>query len=144
MNEFVHDDPLAFLAFQREHWHKEPGQFWHGLTNAWRLAMGARPHDAVMSGGFEWVAGILGGVAGVLTWVKVRPSYGAYVLASWIIMTTTSFWQSTPRYLLPLFPVFVILADVAREPLTRVTLAFASVSLYSLFLCRFVIGAWAF
>lgn len=144
LNAYLHGDPFAFLQFQKDHWHKQPGYFWNGLKTAWDVSLRDPPRNAIILGTFEWCAALVAIVLGFVSLIKVRASYGVYVLTSCLMMTASSFWQSTPRYILPLFPIFIVLADLGRGPVTGALIGFASVLLHSLLLGQFIQGAWTY
>ncbi len=53
--------------------------------------------------------------AGVYLWLRVRPSYGALVFAPSLLFGLSGNPQSLNRYLLVLFPVYILLAQIRSE-----------------------------
>lgn len=57
----------------------------------------------------EFVAGVGGVFIGGWGWFKLRRSYMVYMLPALILPTLTGNFSSMPRYLLPLFPLYILL-----------------------------------
>ena len=57
--------------------------------------------------------------AGVLLWKYVRPSYGAFVLASALMLGMGGSTMSLNRYLVVLFPAFILLAMIRSEAIRQ-------------------------
>lgn len=144
LNHHVHENAFAFLEYQRAHWQKAPAPPWAGFLNAWQQSRHATPHNAMLMGAAEWAAGLFALVFGIWAALRVRLSYGVYCLASWLMITMNVFWLSTPRYILPLFPIFIVAADLCKGPVRLALWSFASVALYGLMMSRFIQGYWAF
>ena len=56
-------------------------------------------------------------VAGVVVWCTVRPSYGAMVLSMALVLGLSGHPQSLNRYVVVLFPVFILLGRIRSEVL---------------------------
>ena len=63
---------------------------------------------------------------------------------NWLLITSTSFVLSVPRYTLVLFPLFAWLALLTRSRWVAVALGVASVLALGYFAGRFAAGQWAF
>jgi hypothetical protein len=79
----------------------------------------------------------------VLSWTRLRPSDATYALVVTIMVTFLPFWLSIPRYLLALYPLFV-LAGRVRMPLLQGVVAAASLSALVVLSVAFTRGLWAF
>jgi hypothetical protein len=81
-------------------------------------------------------------IAGVYLWLRFHPSYGALVLLGALIPGLSGLVLSQARYMVILFPVFMILGRIQSE---AVRSAFAFVSMFGLALMTylFVNGYWA-
>ena len=75
---------------------------------------------------------------------KLRPSYQAFLLLTWMLSVSTGFWISVPRYVLTIFPMFLTLALFSKKRV--VTFAVTAVSSAALFYFTwlFATGVWAF
>lgn len=146
INYLTFEDAFAFLKAEKEYWHKTLTPPWRGFLGAWDhlLSENADPSPRLIVGGAEFVFGIFGLLCTIWTFIRLRVSYGVYMLLTWIAATSTSFLLSVPRYTLSMFPIFILLALGAerREIHYLVTIAF--LFLYSLFLITFAQGLWAF
>ena len=74
----------------------------------------------------------------------MRTSYAVYMVASWVILGCNSYWLSTARYLVPLFPGFVMLALWGRRRGVHAMLCFIFLPLYAMLLTLFVRGWWTY
>jgi len=97
-----------------------------------------------MVGGAEFVFGILGLVCTIWAFIRLRVSYGVYMLLTWTAITLTSFLLSVPHYTLSLFPIFILLALCSKRSGIFYLTTVVPLLLYSLFLTRFSSGQWAF
>jgi hypothetical protein len=90
---------------------------------------------------------LAGGVAfypvALWTWLRVRPSYAAYVVAATFFYTFTGFWISTPRYLLVVFPLFLLLGRIRNEAVLAVVVVGSLTGLVAL-AAAFTAPMWAF
>ena len=78
-------------------------------------------------------------------WRRLRPSYAAWMTGNLVLMASTSFISSTPRYVLILFPLFILFAlATARRPLLLAILNVWSLLFLGLFATNFVLKHWAF
>jgi hypothetical protein len=66
------------------------------------------------------------------------------MLISWANFGFTSYWLSAARYLLPLFPLFMLLALWGERRTLHWALCFGFLMSYSFFVTLFVRGWWAF
>lgn len=81
-------------------------------------------------------------VAGILLWRQVRASYGALVISSCLLLTFSGNPQSMNRYVVVLFPVFILLARI-RSSRVRYALALMFTIGLATEIYFFVNGLWA-
>ncbi len=62
----------------------------------------------------EFITGILFFVVSLLS-LRIRPSYGLYSLAAFLLPTLTGTLSSVPRYILVLFPAFIVLNQFLQD-----------------------------
>jgi hypothetical protein len=80
--------------------------------------------------------------AGVVLWLRVRPSYGALVLAPSLALGFSGNPQSLNRYLVVLFPAFILLAMIRSEPVRNALLMLFAMGL--MVTAMFFVGSmWA-
>jgi Mannosyltransferase (PIG-V) len=142
-NLLVLGDPLAFLTVQREHWAHSLGAPWLGLTGAvngitWRV-----PWEKLTVGGGEIAGGIAAYLATALSWLRLRPSDAAYATVVTVMVTFLPFWLSIPRYLLTMYPLFLLAGRIRTGwlYLPMVGLSFVALVVFGLAFGR---GYWAF
>jgi 4-amino-4-deoxy-L-arabinose transferase-like glycosyltransferase len=146
VNYVVFGDAFAFLAVQHEHWYKHLAPPWEGLLGAIGSIFWRDPAGKVLIGVAEVVFGLVGFFCIAYACViKLRPSYTVYMFLTWLAVTSTSYWLSTPRYMLSMFPLFImvaLIADKREEWFYVLTTAF--LLFFSFFLVLFTQGYWAF
>jgi hypothetical protein len=144
VNYDVYGTPFAFMEMNRIQNHKVLSAPWVGAKAVWSSGLSYGPNRFLVVSVSEVAAGILSGLMALYVLVRLRTSYGVYMLLSWAIFACTSFWASTARYLIPLFPGFIVLAiwGERREVHWAMTVAFLMA--YTMLLALFIRGVWAF
>ena len=144
INFQVTGDAFAFLTVQREHWSNtfDP---WTGLTRAFSWAANATYPENITIG----VAPIGFGVFGLLmvaaaVWRRMRPVYVVYLFLSWGLAVSTSWWISVPRYVMAMFPMFMLLGVLSKRKTVTVAVVLVSGVLLVFFTVFFAFGWWAF
>jgi hypothetical protein len=144
INNQVTGSPFTFLEIQRTHWFNTIDPI-RGLT----LAYGniSSPFPGSITIGAAPIVFALGGILAVAGGLlrRIRPSYIMYLLLTWMLAVSTGWWISVPRYVMAMFPMFILLASVSRRK--TVTLLVGAVFLAGL--CFFTVlfaltGVWAF
>ncbi len=144
LNNFVFGDPFAFQKRLAEHWFKRPAWPWEAIYNTFSAHAWRSPGEAMMVvwGELAFLAIVL--AAGLVAWRWLRPSYAVYVLTSLLIMASTSYILSTPRYALGLFPIFIVMARLGRRELWGYGLSALSIAALSFLTIEYTLGRWAF
>lgn len=141
LNYHVTGDWFAFMQIQREHWYKQLASPVFGIRDVWERI----PEGSAIEGEHEFFYIVLAFIGGLLCAWKLRASYAIWVLGNWMLVTSTSFVVSVPRYTLTLFPLFILCGRVcARRPLLHALLTVFSLLFLALYAGRFVQGLWAF
>ena len=86
----------------------------------------------------------LGFVGSVVAALRFRASWAVWMAGNWLLITSTGFVMSVPRYTLVLFPLFAWFALLSRSRGAAVGLGLASMLGLTYFACRFAAGQWAF
>ena len=117
INWIVLGDPLEFLAIQRDHWSHTAIWPWESVTDAVRHIRSDAP-GFFRTSIYEFrLASIVFAAALLVSAARwLRPSYQVYAWVGLIFMMSVSFQISMPRYLLVIFPLFLILARLGRRP----------------------------
>lgn len=89
---------------------------WDGF---WRTESQLRSSDTENAGIFlrEVTWGVAGLIACIVGWADWRfpRSLALYCSLVWIVSTSLTFWLSIPRYLLAMFPIIIVIADLTRR-----------------------------
>jgi Gpi18-like mannosyltransferase len=144
LNISVSGSPLMFLRYQREHWSKFLDWPWVSLAGAFSSFQWRAPAEAQMVGGQELLFALIALAATIWAWFKARRSFAIWMTGNWLIITSTSFLLSVPRYVLVLFPLYIMFARLSRNFVAGALICAWSLMFMALFISQFVSGAWAF
>ena len=144
LNYITYGDPLKFLEIQSGHWSKHLAIPTIGFFAAWDGIFWRPPADSIQGGWAEIIFALLGLILIIYSFFRLRLSYSLYALATWLLITSTSFWLSIPRYTLSMFPIFILLAILGRRKEINYAVIFLSLIFYALFLSLFIRGRWGF
>ena len=142
-NLLVLGDAFAFITVQRQHWSHSLSPPWVGFTEAVRSISWRVPWERLTVGGGEAVGGIAAYATTLLSWLRLRPSDAAYAAVLTVLMTFLPFWLSIPRYLLGMYPLFLLVGRLSQRwvYLVLVALSFVALLVFGLAFGR---GYWAF
>lgn len=146
INDYVLGDPLAFQEVFRTKWYKVFAWPWEGLAARWRDT-GSWPWAEyhVLYGWAEFGAGALLVAGTVWAYLRLRWSYVVYTALATFTLLSTSWLQSTPRYALTVFPLFLLIGRaLSRSRAAGFVWLAGSVSLLTLLAVRYTHGWWAF
>jgi 4-amino-4-deoxy-L-arabinose transferase-like glycosyltransferase len=144
VNQSVYGTPFAFLEQARLQNHKVFSAPWVGAQAVWGSGVGDGPRRVLTVSMSEVASGVLTGLLAVYAFVRMRTSYAIYLFVSWATFAFTSFWASTTRYILPLFPVFILLAVWGERRTLHWAICMTFGMAYTLLLALFIRGAWAY
>jgi len=141
LNHEVTGDFFAFRKIMEEHWYKKFASPWFGIHDVYLRALGMNINEGLN----EFLAVILISVCTIWSWVRLRPSYSIWITLNWLLINSTAYVLSVPRYTLTLFPVFLLFAKAC----TGRRFWFAMLTVWSLlylalYTGRFAQGLWAF
>lgn len=145
INYYISGNPLEFLKIQKEHYYHNnilpTTHIWNLLKNVWfddRSDIKTMIHESRLIF-IILTTGLLGFYI-----KKIRISYSFYSWSQIIILLTDSWLMSFPRYSLALFPLFFILADIAKkDEYYELLIAFSTICMVGFF-SIYCTGAWAF
>ena len=145
LNWIVYGDPLAFVSIQRDHWFKQLAWPWQGIGSVTGWLSDPNLTSALVYGWAELVAILVGAIATVVSIVRWRPTWSAWMAGNWLLIVSTGFVLSAPRYVLVLFGIVVGAAVIAdRWQWVGVALAVVSALVMAWLTWRFAVGMWAF
>ena len=142
-NLLVLGDAFAFVSVQRQHWSHSLAAPWVGFAEAIRGISWRVPWEKLTVGGGEAVGGIAAYATTVLSWLRLRPSDAAYATVLTVMVTFLPFWLSIPRYLLAMYPLFLLVGRIGQRSvyLAIVVASFIGLLVFGLAFGR---GYWAF
>jgi hypothetical protein len=141
LNYRVTGDPLAFTQIMEKQWYKKLAPTWLGIRDVWLRI----PHFNLTEGLHEFVFIGFSFFCTVWCWIKLRPTYAVWMTLNWLLINSTTYVVSVPRYCLTLFPIFILLASVAaKRALAGQIMGAFSLLLLALFAMKFAHGTWAF
>ncbi|HLK85434.1 MAG TPA: mannosyltransferase family protein [Candidatus Binataceae bacterium] len=137
-------DAFAFLGVQREHWSHSLVPPWSSIRVNYQIGQDPDATRAAMIGTQVLLYLAIGLAGTVVAIFSLRPSYAAWMGLNWIFFVTQSWDISAPRYTLMLFPLFILIARLARRRIWDVIVTSWSLLWLGLFVAEFVRGHWAF
>jgi Gpi18-like mannosyltransferase len=143
INWLVAGNPLTFVEIQNTHFteHFNP---WEGLNNAYNWALTAKFTDNLTIGAIPIAAAIFGLLMiGFAIWKKLRPSYIVYMFLSWGVACSVSWWISVPRYVMAMFPMFMLLGTYSNRKAVNAVLVAFSLAWLCFYTVIFALGWWA-
>lgn len=141
LNYQVAGDPFAFSKIMEVNWYKKFTVPWTGIHDVWLRV----PHFNLTEGWIEFIFIVFSFLWTAWCWIKLRPSYAVWMTLNWLLVNSTSYVVSVPRYCLTLFPIFIIFARfAAHRPAAGRILTAACLLLLALFAMKFAHGTWAF
>ena len=143
LNWILLGSPLEFTRVHVDFWHQFLAPAWVGMINMIQSWSWRPPRDIVFIVVYEVAAGLTGYAFALFALKKLRLSYGIYALLSILLITMSNFWLSLPRYLLTIFPIFLILAKYVKRPIVQYTVLIGGMFCYVIGLMLFVRGWWA-
>jgi hypothetical protein len=124
-----------------DRWYKKFTPPWVGIKEVWERVPGSNRTEGL----HEMLFIALGFVCTIWCWLRLRPSYAVWMTMNWLLITSTAFVVSVPRYTLTFFPMFILFAQFAtKRPLAGMIITIWSIFFLAIFVSRFVQGLWAF
>ncbi|HWM23822.1 MAG TPA: hypothetical protein VNP98_03285 [Chthoniobacterales bacterium] len=141
LNYRVTGDPFAFSPIMEKNWYKKITVPWVGIRDVWLRIPGFNLQEGL----FEFVFIVFSFLCTVWCWITLRPTYAIWMTFNWLLVNSTTYVVSVPRYCLTLFPIFILLARLAAaRPMAGRIMTVASLLLLALFAMKFAHGTWAF
>lgn len=138
INYHVWGDPFYFTVVLKKFISESFAPFGQGLIGAFQASLNRAGLEKIMLGYAQIIAFALGLTMSIYSLFKIRISYGVYMLIVLWFSYSLSFWLSMPRYILPLFPMFIILALFSKNSLFKYLWILFSTSLLIVFALIFI------
>jgi hypothetical protein len=133
INYQVTGDAFKFVEIERVHWYSTLDPV-AGLRNALGWAFNADYPENLLLGIAPIAFACFGLVMVIFGFIRrLRPSHLVYMLLSWMLAVSYSFWISPPRYIMAMFPMFILLGTITKNKI----LNFAIVVFFGIALCYF-------
>ena len=146
INWCVQGNPLSFSSIEREHWFVFPAFPWETISNAIHALAGKPIKIEAANESLMRLSCLAFGALVLAAGYWLLPK--SYQLYGWLtlFMHASLNWQiSFPRYLLPVFPFFIVLSDFRSKHRVAGDIALLASGALMIWLCNeFVMGRWAF
>jgi hypothetical protein len=145
INQIVYGDPLHFLDVQRSHWFQHFVFPWQSIVDAVRALIagpGGSTETFIIWGricGFVFALPVL-----VLGLRRVRAGDAVYAWTGFLLILSASWLLSLPRYLLVLYPIFIVGADLIRSRRAMTVAVAAGAAIQAALFWRYAVGGWTF
>lgn len=145
INWVVFGDPVHFLGVQRRHWSQQLVWPWEPTVEAARQLLTKSPRDEFRLIYAGRLAAAVFGVA-VLLWGRrrLRPTDQVYGWIGLALVMSPSWLISLPRYLLGIYPLFIVLAVRVRNRALLAQVVIVSCAAQAYFFSLYARGAWTF
>ena len=144
LNYRITGDPLAFMQIEREHWIHVVVPPWRGIAENLGVAFAYGPYEAQMIG-VQVLFFIGAALLAMIFCAWMLPlSYTVWMTANLLLFTSQSWDISTPRYVLAMFPMFILIARLARTRHWNTAITVWSLLWLGTLASQFVVGHWTF
>ena len=145
LNYRVYGDFFAFQKIMNEHWQKTFSFPITSFINTWKLSLNnPLDHYSLTVGWSEAIAMTISYGLIPLAYKKLPKSLFVYHLLATLLISSTSFILSTPRYLLSIPTVFMIIGKSVKNTVAIKVIEFTSIGLLFLLTYAYTKGQWAF
>lgn len=145
LNKVIYDNFFEFQKILANHWQKHLMSPIIGIQDSWRVAFsGGLTNYVIMVGWAESLSITTAWILIPFVFKYLRRSWAVFYILSIVLFSSTSFILSTPRYLLSIPPLFVLLALAEKNSFFKVIWQVTSVALLFCLSILFVRGQWAF
>ncbi len=144
INNQVTGNPFTFMVVERVHWYNTLDPI-SGLTSAISWAnSGIYPQNLIL--GYAPLVFAVFGLVMVMEgfYRRLRPSHLTYMLLSWLLAISTSFWLSVPRYVMAMFPMFILLGAFTERKSVNLAIVVIFGLALSYFTVLFALGQFVF
>lgn len=144
INVQVTGNAFTFLKIEADHWFNtlDPIQ---GFKQAVGWTTSAAFPDFLTIGLLPIVFAVFGLVMVIVAYAcKLRPSYVVYMLFTWMLAVSTSWWISVPRYVMAMFPMLILFGLFGRRKSVTIVVTIGSAALMCFFTMLFALHLWAF
>ena len=142
VNYTVAGDPFKFMEYQRVHWYQQLGWFFNTAAYQTESAVSAAGVSAALLRGL-WLPNLLAQLGSlcimILAAKRLRASYTAYFIASFVVTIGATWLLSAPRYLAAVFTLPAALALLSTKKSTERALLALSALLFAAYFTAFLL-----
>jgi hypothetical protein len=117
---------------------------WNGYVEMWRAFASRAWREGFVLRGQELLFATLMLAATIASVLRQRASYAAYMVVNALVVLSFTHPWAVPRYVVILFPMYLLMARLGRRPLVFALITVWSLLFLSFFSSLFVRGFWAF
>lgn len=145
LNQYIYDNPLAFQRILHEHWQKSFSFPLSSFVNTWKLALNNNlDHYSLTVGWSEAIAMTLSYSLTPFAYKKLPKALFVYHLLATLLISSTSFILSSPRYLISIPTIFFILGMSIKNKVLIKSIEFLFIGVLFLLTYVYTRGQWAF
>lgn len=145
INFYIYNDPFAFQKILHEHWQKTFSFPITSFVNTWKIAINSKlDHYSLTVGWSEAIAMTLSYLLIPLAYKKLPKSLFVYHTLATLLISSTSFILSSPRYLISIPTIFFILGATIKNKVLFKSLEFLFIGVLFLLTYVYTRGQWAF
>lgn len=138
INYYIWGDPFYFNIVKKQFHSIHFAPFGQGLIGAFNALFYRVGIEKFMLGYAQIAAFALGLIMSIYTLIKIRFSYGIFMIIVLWLSYSSSFWSGMPRHILPLFPMFMVLALFSRQVIFKYLWILFSISMLIFFAIIFI------
>lgn len=141
INYLIFNSPFHFSTVLESNWYKHFDWPWNGINQLVTRTLEIDPNFQIYLA--EVISLVILLIISIYTVLKIRLSYGIYMLTNLFVFASTSFILSTPRYILILFPIYLTFAKFKNKfILTILSIIFLGLLVH--YTVSFTDQRWAF
>lgn len=145
LNKIIYGNPFQFRQILATHWQKHLVSPISSFLGSWGIAIsGGVTNFVILVGWAEALTITISWILIPFAFAKLRKSWAVFYTLNVIIFSSTGFILSTPRYLLSVPPLFVLIALAQKNQTFRLIWSFVSITLLISLTILFARGQWAF
>jgi Gpi18-like mannosyltransferase len=142
-NWFAAGSAFAFWDLRKQVFYTSFSWPWVGIQSAIGN-LHRTANQAEIVGAQELLFILLSLACAITSWFKLRPLYATWITGNWLLIASATFLESTPRYALTMFPIYMIFALWAKNRFWNGVITAWSLLFLALLTSLFVRGWWAF
>lgn len=140
INFYLFGNFFQFAEIQKQHFYLGFSPWGQGLIDAfhsifWRVGL-----EKIILGYAQILFFLLGLITTIYVLLKLRISYGVFMLIVLCLSFSVTFWSGMPRYILSLFPMYIALAIFAKNAIFKyfwIVTSIASLIFFSLIFTQY-------